>query len=349
MYYLKYRPHTIAALDNSQVRPIITNLLKSKDLPHALLFIGPKGMGKTSTARIVAKAVNCLENAYSGKGNSYEPCNTCYNCKNIDSSSSPDVVEMDAASNRGIEEVRKLIRESSFAPMTSKYRVYIIDEAHMITNDAFNALLKTLEEPPETVMFILATTNEEKVPTTIISRCLRIPFGRAHKNDIIHMLKRIAESEKLVVEDVLLQLIATYSENSFRDAAKMLEELVMQEALTLEKAQKYLGVRAKGTLLELMQKGTLAESMSWIEEFVNSGGSIKRAIEDMLESLRLQLIAKSTKTEEGQGLTLTLREISQLIKLFHEAYNQLRVTPIESLPLEIAVVEFYNNRIQSKS
>lgn len=344
MYYLKYRPRTIESLDNSQVRPKIGNLLKSKELPHALLFIGPKGMGKTSTARIVAKAVNCLENVYAGKGTSFEPCNECDNCKNIDAGSSPDVVEMDAASNRGIEEVRKLIRESSFAPMTSKYRVYIIDEAHMITNDAFNALLKTLEEPPETVMFILATTNEEKVPTTIISRCLRVPFGRAHKDDILHMLERIAGSEKLTVPDELLNLIATYSENSFRDAAKMFEELVMQEALTVERAQEYLGVRAKGTLLEIMQTGTLAESMSWIEEFVKSGGNVKRAIEDLLETLRLQLIAKSTGEKLENELSFTLREISQLIKLFHDAYNQLRITPIESLPLEIAVVEFYNAR-----
>lgn len=342
MFYLKYRPQTIGSLDNSQVRPKITNLLKSKDLPHALLLIGPRGMGKTSTARIVAKAVNCLENAYAGKGDTFEPCNTCFNCKNIDAGSSPDVVEMDAASNRGIEEVRKLIREASFAPMTSKYRVYIIDEAHMITNDAFNALLKTLEEPPETVMFILATTNEEKVPTTIISRCLRIPFGRAHKDDILHMLERIAKSESIDAPAELMDLIATYSENSFRDAAKMFEELVMQEALTLEKAQKYLGVRAKGTLLELMQSATLAESMSWIEEFVNSGGNVKRAIEDMLETLRLQLIAKSTDAKQENELTFSLREISQLIKLFYDAYNQLRATPIESLPLEIAVVEFYN-------
>ena len=214
----------------------------------------------------------------------------------------------------------------------------------MITPDAFNALLKTLEEPPKTVIFILATTNEEKVPNTIISRCVRIPFGKAQKKDILHMLARIAKEENIDASHDLKELIATYSEDSFRDAAKMLEELVMQNALTIEKAQEYLGVRAKGTLLEIMQKGTLAESMQWIEDFTQTGGNIKRAIEDMLQVLRLQLVAKSTgKKEEGE-LSFSLKEVSQLIKLLHEAYNNLRISPIDSLPLEIAVVEFYNAR-----
>ncbi len=325
------------------------NLLSAKDLPHALLFLGPKGMGKTSTARIVAKAVNCLENKFAGKGKSYEPCNTCKNCTTIEMGSSPDVIEQDAASNRGIEEVRKLIRESSYAPMTGRYRVYIIDEAHMITPDAFNALLKTLEEPPETVIFILATTNEEKLPNTIISRCVRIPFGRAHKKDIIHMLDRIAEKETVTIPEDLKTLIATYSENSFRDAAKMFEELVMQDTLTLEAAQEYLGVRAKGTLLEIMQKGTLAESMQWVDDFIQSGGNVKRAIEDMLSVLHLLLLAKSTGKTTEIELTYTMREISMLIKLLHEAYNGIRISPIEALPLELVVVEFYNARKKSVS
>ncbi len=349
MFYLKYRPRTIKELDNSQVRPKIANLLASKELPHALLFIGPKGMGKTSTARIVAKAVNCLENKFAGRGDSYEPCNTCHNCTSIENGSSPDVVEQDAASNRGIEEVRKLIRESSYAPMTGRYRVYIIDEAHMITTDAFNALLKTLEEPPATVVFILATTNEEKLPNTIISRCVRIPFGKAHKKDIIHMLNRIAKEEKVEAPAELQELVATYCEDSFRDAAKMFEELVMQDTLSIDKAQEYLGVRAKGTLLDVMQKGTLSDSMQWVEDFVQSGGNIKRAIEDMLQVLRLQLVAQSIGTNDQDKLSYTLKEISILIKLLHEAYNTLRISPIDSLPLELAIVEFYNARKKSGS
>jgi len=342
MFYLKYRPQTIQELDNSQIRERMTHLLSSKELPHALLFVGPKGMGKTSTARIFAKAVNCDNNIFSGNGTSTEPCNTCANCTTIDSGGSPDVVEQDAASNRGIDEIRKLIRESAFSPMSGRYRIYIIDEAHMITPDAFNALLKTLEEPPKSVIFILATTNEEKLPSTIISRCVRFPFGTAQSKDIVRMLKRIATQEKLKLPDDLMSMISNYSDNSFRDATKLLEELIMQNKLTFDEAQKYLGIRAKGMLLEIMQTGTLAESISWIEEFTKSGGNVKRTIEDTLHTLQNQLVAKSTGATLDKNLSFSLKELSFLIKLFHEAYTTVRISPIEALPLELAVVEFYN-------
>ena len=351
MYYLTYRPRTIAELDNSQVREKIATLLKKKQIPHALLFVGTKGMGKTSTARILAKSLNCLDNAFSGKpsdsegkGDSIEPCNLCHNCLTIDTGSSPDVVEQDAASNRGIDEIRRLIKEASFLPMTGKYRVYIIDEAHMITTDAFNALLKTLEEPAKTVIFILATTNEEKIPETIVSRCVRIQFGKAEEKDILNMLSRIEKKEKLNLDKDLKILIATYSERSFRDAAKLLEELVMQDMLTLEKAKAYLGVRAKDSLLEIMQKSEIKEVLEWIEEFSANGGNIKRTIEDMLSSLKRQLLLKNNVIADEKDLGYSLKEVMILMKLLHEAYSQLRVSPIESLPLEIAVVEFYNLR-----
>lgn len=344
MYYLTYRPKTIAELDNSQVQQKIGNLLSSKTIPHAMLFVGPKGMGKTSTARIMAKALNCLENAFAGNGESIEPCNKCSNCLNIDTGASPDVVEQDAASNRGIDEIRRLIREAAFAPMTGRYRVYIIDEAHMITPDAFNALLKTLEEPPKTVIFILATTNEEKVPKTIISRCVRIPFGHAKKEDIIHMLQRVEKAEKITVQEDLNTLIATYSENSFRDAAKLLEELVLQKKLTLDDARNYLGVRARENLLEIMNKEPLTASISWIEDFSKEGGNIKRHLEDMLQLLKEQLLLKSGVATDTPDIGYSITEITQLMKLLHEAYNSMKFSPIESLPLEIAVVEFYNLR-----
>lgn len=346
MFYLKYRPQTIGELDNTQVREKISNLLKTKDIPHALLFVGSKGMGKTSTARIAAKAVNCLENLFADKGTSFEPCNACSNCTSIDKNSSPDVVEQDAASNRGIEEIRKLIKESSFAPMAGRYRVYIIDEAHMITPDAFNALLKTLEEPPKTVLFILATTNEEKVPTTIISRCVRIPFGQANKADIFHMLDRMIKKENLEVSDDIKNIIYKYCDNSFRDAAKLLEELTLQGKHTIEEAQQYLGVNSKYSLLTLIKSKPLNESLSWVEEFSSSGGNIKRTIEDMLKILQQQLLLKSGIAVETEDIGFTVTEIAKLMKLLHEAYKNLKITPIERLPLEIAIVEFYNLKKQ---
>jgi len=228
--------------------------------------------------------------------------------------------------------------------MSGKYRVYIIDEAHMITTDAFNALLKTLEEPAKTVIFILATTNEEKIPQTIISRCVRIPFGKAEEKDILNMLERIEKKEKLKLDEDLKKLIATYCEHSFRDAAKLLEELVMQDQLTLEKAKAYLGVRAKDSLLEIMQKSSIKEVLGWIEEFGTNGGNIKRAIEDMLHTLKRQLLLKNKVISDEKDLGYSLKEVMILMKLLHDAYSQLRVSPIESLPLEIAVVEFYNLR-----
>lgn len=338
MFYLKYRPKTVDELDNSHVKEIIANILTSKTIPHALLFVGQKGTGKTSTARIFAKAINCLNK----KG--IEPCNKCKNCMSIESSSSPDVVELDAASNRGIEDIRNIIRESNFFPMANKYRVFIIDEAHMITNDAFNALLKTLEEPPKSIVFILATTNQEKIPKTILSRCLLVNFAKAKDKDIQSMLVKITKNEKIKVDENLLKLIAKYSDHSFRDAAKILEELVTQQKLTYEEGKKFLGIFKEDLLLTLKNK-SLKESLFWIEQFSQSGGNSKNLIEVILNQLRFLLLSKNgIKTDEVIEVDFNTEEIVKLMKLFTEAYNNLKISPIESLPIEIAVVEFYNLR-----
>lgn len=345
MYYLKYRPRTIKDLDNKQAKETITNILKSSQLPHAFLFVGQKGTGKTSSARIFAKAVNCLNNQFAGKSDSIEPCNECSNCTSIDVSSSGDVTELDAASNRGIEEIKSLIRESAFSPMSNRYRVFIIDEAHMITTEAFNALLKTLEEPPASVIFVLATTNEEKIPRTIVSRCFKVSFGRAKKSDVVSMLQRINEKEHLKMTDEVLEMIASHSERSFRDAAKMMEELVIQNKKTLIEAENYLGLRSKGTLLEVVQSKPVKEALKWIEEFQQSGGSIKFLIEQLLEDLRSALLINNGLTVDNPvKLSLSDKEIARLMKLLHESYTMLPWAPIESIPLEIAIVEFYNSR-----
>ena len=346
MFYLKYRPKTIQDLDNSNVKDVIANILKSKDLPHAFLFTGQKGTGKTSTARIMAKAINCLNNAYGGKGDSIEPCNECANCKSIETSSSPDIIEMDAASNRGIDEIRSLIRDSSFAPITTRYRVFIIDEAHMITNDAFNALLKTLEEPPVSVIFILATTNEEKVPKTIISRCTRVLFGRAKKQDILLRLEKIIAKENIKIDKHVLEFIASHSESSFRDANKILEELIIQNKTTLDEVKNYMGSYSNQNFLEIISKNQLKEALLWVNEFTQNGGSIRFLLEETLERLRTALLAKSgVQMEDELDTSLTIKEIAVLMKLFNEAYGTLRISPIESIPLEIAIVEFYNNKV----
>jgi len=344
VYYLKYRPRTIDEIDNIKARENISKILISKPIPHAYLFVGSKGTGKTSTARIFAKAVNCVN--LPKFPNRPNPCNHCKNCLAIDFSSSPDVFELDAASNRGINEVKDLIKEASFLPMSGRYRVFIIDEAHMITGDGFNALLKTLEEPPDTVIFILATTILEKVPKTISSRCLIVNFGKAVKSDVKNMIKRIIKKEKLAVDEKLIDLIALHSEKSFRDAAKLLEELVIQNKLNTEEAKNYLGIRSKENLLEIVAKKNIKDALSWIEEFSTVGGNMKNLIEELLEELRFLLLKKSGITvEETLPVDLSLAQVTFLMKSLNEAYNLLKTTPIDTLPLEIAVVEFYNNKI----
>lgn len=340
MYYLKYRPHTVSDLDNLAPAETIRTILKSKSLPHAFLFIGHKGTGKTSTARIFAKAVNCLSNSYAGKGTSIEPCNVCNNCKAIDKSSFSDVTEMDAASNRGINEVKELIRETSLLPMAGKYRVYIIDEAHMITNDGFNALLKTLEEPPETVIFILATTNLEKVPKTISSRCVLVQFGSAKIEEIVHMLQRIRTGEKLTITDEALNLIAKHCDLSFRDGAKILEEIVMSGKTDVQSILGKIGIRSKIVLYESMGKKDAKGLIAWIKGFNESGGNISLLIEELLSDLQNHLLSLHKIPGNDSQLPYTLKETIILMKLLNEAYGLIKLSPYPTIPLQVALLEY---------
>ena len=340
MYYLKYRPHTVEELDNLAPAETIRTILKSKSLPHAFLFIGHKGTGKTSTARIFAKAVNCLANVYAGKGTSIEPCNKCGNCKSIDKSSFSDVTEMDAASNRGINEVKELIRETSLMPMAGKYRVYIIDEAHMITNDGFNALLKTLEEPPETVIFILATTNLEKVPKTIQSRCVLVQFGSAKSEEIVHMLRRIRTGEKLSLSDEALAIIAQHCDLSFRDGAKILEEIVLSGKTDGDSILKKIGIRSKLVLSESLKKKNVAQILTWIKEFNASGGNIPLLIEELLSDLQNHLLFLNKVPGNVSALSYSLKETIVLMKLLNDAYGLIKLSPFPAIPLEVALLEY---------
>lgn len=334
MFYLKYRPRTISELDNTAPRQTISSILSNKSLPHAFLFIGQKGTGKTSTARIFAKSINCK----SRKG--IEPCNVCNSCRSIDNSSFPDVVEMDAASNRGINEIKELIKESSLLPLMGGYRVYIIDEAHMITNDGFNALLKTLEEPPETVIFILATTNLEKVPKTIQSRCVLVQFGSAKISEIVHMLERIKTHEKITVDPKVLSLIAQYSDNSFRDAAKIFEELVISNNLSYESVEKHIGIRSKHALFESLQKKDSKSALTWVQDFAESGGSISHLMEGLLSDLQNHLLFLHGIPGTESTLTLDLKNTIKLMRLLNEAYGLLKLSPIPTIPLHVALVDY---------
>lgn len=345
MFYLKYRPQTIAEIDNTSVREQFLKLLTSKSVPHAILLTGAKGTGKTSTARIVAKAINCEKNVFAGKSNSIEPCNTCENCKSITNGSSIDVIEMDAASNRKIDEIRDIIDKIHFLPVSNRYKVYIIDEVHMLTKEAFNALLKTLEEPPKSTIFIIATTELEKLPKTIQSRCIQFIFPKAQKNDVIHMLNRIAKEEKIVVEKSVLEFIAAHSDSSFRDGAKLFEMAVVQQALTIDAVKKLVGLTSENTdILKLIEEKKLGDILTFFEEYEKKGGDFKTLIEIELEKLHQLLLQKNgIDTDLSNSYNVSVSDISKLIRLFQEAYNMQKMSPIEALPIEIAIVEFFNN------
>lgn len=344
MFYLKYRPQTVSEIDNTVVRERLEKLLSQESLPHALLFTGPKGTGKTSSARIVAKAINCLTNAFAKKSKVFEPCNRCQNCLAISSGSSIDVIEMDAASNRKIDEMRDLIDKVKFLPAHNRFKVYIIDEVHMLTTESFNALLKTLEEPPSQTLFILATTESSKLPKTIISRCIRVMFPRAKRADVVHMLSRITKSEKLSVDEPLLELIADNCDNSFRDATKLLEQAIAQNELSIEGIKNLIGLSDFGEdLLALIESKKITSVLKYLEIYQAQGGSFKALIEYHLQNLHTLLLAKNgVATENTKNYNFSIREISKLIRLFQEAYTSLKYSPIESLPLEIAMVDFFS-------
>ena len=234
VFYLKYRPQSLDdLLGQPVVKKIISSAFSENCLSHAYLFAGPRGTGKTSTARILAKMVNCSEkNA---------PCNKCSTCVSITDGSNLDLIEIDAASNRGIEDIRSLREKIKLSPSSARKKVYIIDEVHMLTPEAFNALLKTLEEPPSHALFILATTDAQKLPQTILSRVQRLDFKLASAEELSQALQKIVVSEKIDIDEEALQVLVKKAEGSFRDGVKYLDQLsVFGKKITLELLQQSL-------------------------------------------------------------------------------------------------------------
>ncbi|GAH56868.1 unnamed protein product, partial [marine sediment metagenome] len=219
--YRKWRPQTFEdIIGQKHITQTLINAISLNRISHAYIFSGPRGVGKTTTARILAKSLNCV------KGPTPHPCNKCERCIRITDGYSMDVIEIDGASNRGIDDIRDLRNKVKFAPAEGKYKVYIIDEVHMLTTEAFNALLKTLEEPPSHVIFIFATTNPHKIPSTILSRCQWFNFRRISLEDIVAKLKMIVKDEKLKIEDDTLNIIARSSTGSMRDAESALDQII---------------------------------------------------------------------------------------------------------------------------
>lgn len=331
--YLKYRPKLLSELDLDGVRTSLANILSSVNPPHALLFSGPKGTGKTSSARIVAKILNCEKGGV-------EPCNECESCLAIAKGSHIDVIEMDAASNRGIDDIRALKQEAMLTPSIGKKKIYIIDEAHMLTNEAANALLKTLEEPPAHVFFILATTDPQKLPATIHSRLTTVQFTKATGEEIARQLERVAKGENLKLEDGVIAQIAQIADGSFRDAVKTLESISHQEKnITKEIVQKFISGSAKNTdeLLETILKKDVVKALSLIQQVVSSGGSVKYCIDSLIESIRLKLI--NGVIDGSLDVEIQDEYICFLQKLIVARADTGKSSIVE-LPLELAVISW---------
>jgi DNA polymerase-3 subunit gamma/tau len=351
VFYRKWRPQTLAeVVGQEQVTRTLLNALKSSRVAHAYLFCGPRGTGKTSTGRILAKAVNCL----TANGQD-EPCNTCSMCQAITEGRALDVIEIDAASNTGVENIRDLRERANYAPGEARYKVYIIDEVHMLSTSASNALLKTLEEPPPHVIFVLATTEAHKVLPTVLSRCQHFDFRRIAQADIVSRLSQICGSEGVKIKPEALRLIARSATGSLRDAENILEQLITYYGaeIELQQAQATLGISGDRRVKEMVKHiidNDIAAGITTINSVSSEGLDLRPFNRELIEYLRALLLVKTGTSEAidlpGEDIAelkeiatkASLTQVLKAVKLF----GQLESTGFDSystLPLELALVD----------
>jgi DNA polymerase-3 subunit gamma/tau len=350
--YRKWRPQTFdEVIGQGHVTHTLQNALPSGRISHAYLFTGPRGTGKTSMGRLLAKAVNCLSTEDD------KPCNQCRICQAINEGRLLDLIEIDAASNRGIDEMRGIREKVNFRPNEARYKVYILDEAHMLTEPAFNALLKTLEEPPPHVIFVLVTTEPHKIPDTILSRCQRFDFRRIPLQDMIGHLKHISEQESLAVEPAALELIARSATGSMRDAESLLDQLMSygDEEITLAQVQSVLGTvpsQAVGELVGQLVARDVAKGLDVINRVVGDGVDPRQFNRQVVEYLRELLLIKvgddsslvrvmpeALREMKSQAAQFSLRELVRVVRLFNQAGLDLKASTQAQLPLELAFVD----------
>jgi DNA polymerase III subunit gamma/tau len=348
----KYRPQTFDDLvGQAHVSRTLKNAVAQNRLAHAYLFVGPRGIGKTSTARILAKALNCV------KGPTVNPDNTCDNCKEIAAGNSLDVLEIDGASNNGVEQVRELRENVRYAPSKSRYKIYIIDEVHMLTAAAFNALLKTLEEPPPHVKFIFATTEPQKVLPTIVSRCQRFDLHRIPAKLIADHLQFIAGKEKITLESAAAHAIARGAEGGLRDAESMLDQLVAfcGEKISETDVLNVFGFTSEQTVVDLTGKilrGETAPALDVLYEQCEAGKDMMRLMSDLISYLRDLLVFKAkpdalqedVEPELQKALAVQAEQVENdrlldLIDQFAQAEGRMKWAPNKKLHFEVAIIK----------
>ena len=358
-FYRKWRPQKFSDLvGQNHIKKTLTSAVASGKISHAYLFAGPRGTGKTSTARLLAKAVNCVL-----RKNGSEPCDRCVHCIEISAARSLDVIEIDAASTRGIDDIRELREKIKFAPNKSKYKVFIVDEVHMLTEPAFNALLKTLEEPPPHAIFILATTEAHKIPYTILSRCQRFDFKKASVKDILAYLGKIVKGEKIKIAPGAIRLIANLADGSYRDAVSILDQVasVSSQEISLKDVQDILGIAQEKyvtTLIENLVKGNLARSIDLIRKVYEDGYDLLHFCQSIVGYFRRALLFLMDNQSAFSGMTeeqtQELKEISRnldrkqtilMLENFRRAQREIKVSEFPQLPLEMAILELFEQEI----
>lgn len=358
--YRKYRPKNLQeVVGQEHIKKALTNAINLGKISHAYLFTGPRGTGKTSSARILAKSLNCQQ------GPTLTPCEVCPSCEDIKNSNPIDVIEIDAASNRKVEDARDILEKIQYIPVNGKYKIYIIDEVHMLTKEAFNTLLKTLEEPPENVIFILATTEPQKVLETIISRCQRFDFRRITTEDIVNHLKNISKLEKIKIEDEALFTIAKNAAGGMRDSLALLDQVSVlgsTSSITSEDVNKLLGRLSFDMLNEFSDKiiqSAPQEAIELLDKIYNSGNEPVQILTNLLAYFKNLLIVKNC-SDENLLLDLTQANNSQisalkkqseevdthqiifLIEKIANYIKELKISTNQHLWLEIAVIDLAN-------
>lgn len=348
--YRQWRPQNFETLVGQQaVKKTLTNALSTGRIAHAYLFTGPRGTGKTSTARILAKALNCEQ------GPTAKPCGQCLNCERITQGTSMDVFEIDAASNRGIDEIKTLREQLAFTPVDGRYKIYIIDEVHMLTTEAFNALLKTLEEPPAHVIFILATTDPHKIPATIHSRCQRFDFHRVTVDEITDHLAMVAEKSSIAADKEALNLIAIQSEGGMRDALSLLDQCgVMGQRVTVAAVREVLGIVGREALRALVQavgRQDVSAALAQMQELLEQGKDVKQILVEVAEYLRAVLLYKAAPSYNEVYLVDTAEALASAAELFgqerilaaeeriHKAMQEIKGTMRPRITAELCLLD----------